>query len=182
MFTELGQIWTHQLRKTEATDTHAYIRQHQRDEGKNNARQDAGHGEMFDSDDVATVSVAALDAFLRSILNAHPEIERKPSLHEAAKDIQTPKARKKIPKPGMRAQINAYAHAAETRPEPHPFEISKEQGNKLNLSAQELEDIQALISDLEQLKGRNIQHLRIAKAATFLESLKNSVSYALSQT
>lgn len=185
MFSQLGQIWTQTLRRAEPTDTHEYIRKHQREDGKHKKGGDQTHkdeSDIFDSADNAIVSVFALDAFLQSIIQNHRRADEKPSLSEAAHDIQTPKMQKKKPKESLRAPLNAYEHAAETIETNKSYEITEEQSETLNLSDGDIQDIKLLITDLQILKKNHILDIEISKGSSFLQSLRIAIKNALPKT
>ena len=179
MFTELGKIWTHNIRKTDPTDTHEYIREHTRDHQKQGHPDDENRSDMFDSDDHTEVSVVALDAFLQSVLRNHPDNDAKPSLHDAAMEIQTPKVHKREAAPPMRGAVNAYEHAAETSQSPSRYEISEEQSSALNLTSEDVQDIKDIVQGLQTLKKYNIQTIEITVGNSFLSGLKIAIEKAL---
>ena len=179
MFTELGKIWTQNYRKTEPTDTHEYIREHTRDQQKSPKHQKRDQSEIFDTEDHTEVSVAALAAFLQSVLDNHPNENEKPSLHDAAKEIQTPKAHKRKASEARRGALSAYKHAAETIESNKSYEITEEQGASLNLSDNDIQDIRTIVQGLKTLKSYNILTIEISTGDSFLNSLKAAVEHAL---
>tara|TARA_B100000242_G_scaffold272160_1_gene224858 strand:+ start:3336 stop:3989 length:654 start_codon:yes stop_codon:yes gene_type:complete len=138
MFSDLTQILKPAVRQAEETDTHLYIRKHDRDQGKKKRGSRQDKDDYFDMEDRATVSVEALYAFISNMLldagpapsspssppPQHQTPGNDPDVRNADKplDHQPESAPEATPNPpGFNVQTaraaSAYAHAAETMPQ-----------------------------------------------------------------
>lgn len=186
MLTVLGQYILPGKREAEKTDTHQYIRKHERDQNskkKNKNRDD----DLFDMEDTTSVSVDALYSFLENLIKSsqsddiidHSEdIDSKEKinrdiLEEAA--FITFKRQKNTSQNAKAA--GAYAHAAETSPE------ASMRGLKMNnadeqaqlLQGEDKVIIEDFLKDLKILQNHHIRDIEIERAGTFIESLRHSI-------
>lgn len=185
MFTVLGQYILPKVKEAEKTDTHQYIRRHERDSNSKNKKKKDSE-DLFDMEDKALVSVDALFNFLKNL--AQNQDENQDSINfisdeeKTARDIleegiSITAQRAKTPSQNAKA-ASAYAHAAETSPKAEIRSNSynaKDKDPVFNLSDEDLQIVHELIEDLRILQAHNIRDIEIDRAETFFLSLKNSI-------
>tara|TARA_B100002003_G_C13817225_1_gene402480 strand:- start:54 stop:554 length:501 start_codon:yes stop_codon:yes gene_type:complete len=163
MFSELGKVIAPHTRHAENTDTHQYLRKHERDQrrNKNGNKSD----EIFEAgEDQATVSIQALCVFIESLIQK----ENNASTSQGHLSANTPQPLSQA-NPNARA-ASAYAHAAETMPH--------KQENEIPDSTSDNSELGQILNKLKALQTRNIEHLHIERADSFLESLFNAIDKA----
>lgn len=179
MFTTIGNFLSPKKpRETEKTDTHAYIRQHQRDQnrkkGDGNSKED-----LFSTDDQASVTTDALYAFLENFLNEQINSQKEPEVRSFLDNMEslTQAKQKTFDKP-LNPAINAYQHAAETSPEKHEKQRKdyKNIDDSELLDNQDVKDMYALMKDVEILLQNGIEEIKMVRGETFLDSLILSVA------
>ena len=180
MFSIIGQyIRPNKSRETDATDTHAYIRKHQRDDQKHK-KQNQSDPDLFSTEDQANVSVDALHTFLENFLAEQINNNKEPELKNFLDNMEsltkrTPKKQNPVKNPA----IHAYQHAAETSPDQQNKRVEhKNISEKDIIGNEDMQIIYALIKDLEYLQSYNVETLTIQRADTFLESLRISIQTA----
>lgn len=177
MLSKLGAIIPPFLRQAESTDTHQYIRQHEREQGKRKG-SDHPDDENDGYTDEASVSIDALLLFLESMASAAEGNSPKAttaSEHEAAQNNANAQS-----SPSLYA-AHAYAHAAKTSPriqESPPAATITD-----NPSGQATHNINSglidtLISEIRYLKSRGIKELHIERSDTFASSLFQAIEKA----
>lgn len=178
MFSKLGTTIPPFLRQAESTDTHQYIRRHERDQGrrKNFENHDA---DADNYDDEASVSVEALLLFLESMASATGHKTHKATIsneHEIAHNKATSPA-----SPSLYA-AHAYAHAAKTSPvssseaatpsyppDQATIQTTDSAGNTL---------ITDLITEVRALKDSGVKMLYIERGDSFADSLFQAIEKA----
>lgn len=185
MFTVLGKDILPPIKEAEKTDTHQYIRRHERDPNSKNKKKNETD-DAFDMEDKTSVSVDALYSFLHGLVQSQLAPDEKPSFitseERTALDILeegisiTAQRSKQTPENAYAA--SAYAHAAETSPKAeirsNTYNASGEEGS-LILGTEDIRTIHGLMDDLKILQSHNIRHIEIDRAETFFKSLENSI-------
>lgn len=183
MFSIIGQyIAPKKPRETEETDTHAYIRQHERDQ--NRKKDDQRQESLFSTDDQASVTTHALFAFLESFLNDQINSKKDPEIRSFLDNMESlTQVKQKILEKPLNPAINAYQHAAETSPDkqekPHKEYKNIEESDLLD--NQDIQAMYTLMKDVEILLDNNIEEIKMVRGETFLDSLILSVEAAKNQ-
>lgn len=179
MFTTIGNFLSpNKTRETEKTDTHQYIRQHQRDQnrkkGDENKKED-----LFSTDDQASVTTDALYAFLENFLNEQINSKKEPEIRSFLDNMKslTQAKRKTFDKP-VNPAIHAYQHAAETSPDKHEKQHKEHKNidDSELLDNQDMKSMYALMKDVEILLQNGIEEIKMVRGETFLDSLILSVA------
>lgn len=177
MLSKLGPILSPLIRQPESTDTHQYIKQHERDQGR---RKPFNEGRDDDNEyaDETNVSVDALLLFLESMVHRYT-----PPTPEQGVFSSTPNI--KAASPSLYA-ANAYAHAAKTNPhnvddlnnteQPAQDYSSHAPSKMAHDSNHEL--IEQLIEEIKLLKSKGVQELSIERGETFADSLFQAIEKA----
>ena len=205
MFSDLTQILKPAVRQAEETDTHLYIRKHDRDQGKKKRGSRQDKDDYFDMEDRATVSVEALHAFISNMLldagptSPSPAQQQTPGMDADIRNADKPLDRGPISDPPATSTYNAqtaraasaYAHAAQTMP--HNTQqtpaaggdnIAQRQGqsaeddgrdNHINQHNARHDLLRRLLQEIEVLRARNIREITIEKADSFEDSLFDAI-------
>lgn len=175
MLGKIEKLVTPLIRQPEQTDTHQYIRQHERESNKR--KNNSNKQDDFDnnSEDQATVSIESVILFLENMMinsgipanNIHSKASNNAGFNKA-KEV----------KPSLYA-ANAYAHAAKTSPviqelnsNDHNIEANIQKQGTNNVIVREIYDA------LVDLKKRGATTLIIERSDTFLNSLLASIHNA----
>ncbi|MEZ5815286.1 MAG: hypothetical protein R3E13_11310 [Alphaproteobacteria bacterium] len=185
MFSALGNIFSIKPRQAEQTDTRQDIRRHDPDYER--PHKEKPHKEESDFDqDGATVSVEALWIFLENFIknvaeeNAPSAETQDPAPQGHAMQTETnPAINEKQAKSSPAAYAaSSYQNAAQANEKSAILLETTDaaSGPPLDLSAADIRAIHTLIEDLKILNAANIEYLKIERAASFLESLRNAVN------
>lgn len=185
MFNVLGQSILPPVKEAEKTDTHQYIRRHERDSNSKNKKKKQSD-DLFDTEDKASVSVDALYSFLHGLTqdgqNTGNPDDFISSKERTARDIleegiSITAQRTKTTSENAHA-AHAYAHAAETSPKAEIRSNSYNSHNEdsaLTLNDEDMRIVQDLLGDLKILQAHNIREIEIERAETLFQSLQKSV-------
>lgn len=188
MFSQLGPLFKTTFRKAETNDTRLAIPHDEREKGRRKKEEeDKQASKQGPWEDEATVTVTALRAFLVNFLKTIPDAEdgTSPESRETEESLSVRPPEKSRPTNTQNAKaVRAYQSMAEKTHTPAPppqKDNEKVEPTADLLQSQELRDIHQLISDLEELENRGLQVLKIEKAATFIDGMKNAVQLAKSK-
>lgn len=197
MFSNLGPLFKTTFRKAEANDARLNIPHEERDKGRKKREEEEQKPAPTQAwVDDTSVSISALRIFLIDFLKTIPRAPHKASAPEqqdphASAERTPPESLSSRPPERSRPTntqnakaVRAYqamAHQASADKPPPPPENRDKTGAEM-IESKELRDIYALIDDLDTLIQRGVQDLRILKADSFVESLKNAVALKKSQT
>lgn len=172
-------------RETEKTDTHQYIRQHQRDQNRKKGDEKQKEN-LFSTDDQASVTTDALYAFLENFLNEQINSQKEPGIRSFLDNMESlTKAKPKQQENSANPAINAYQHAAETSPGKQHEKVHKEYKNIESselLDNQDIQTMYVLMKDVEILLQNGIDEIKMVRGETFLDSLIRSVDAAKSNS
>ncbi len=178
MFSRLDPVFQAMRRQAENTDTKLGIRRDEKNDEnqrKNKKEKDEESAALWE--DVAVVSVPALQAFLSGLVPAsiadagHAEISISASAHQASPTAPVSDA-------ARAAQASRSTPGRAQPPASSPAPSPGSPGG-VKLSAEEEITIFRLISDLTLLSSRGVTSLEIRKSDSFLQSLVDAVKAAL---
>jgi hypothetical protein len=185
MFNALGNIFSIKPRQAEQTDTRQGIQRHDPDYERPRKEKPPEKENDF-TQDGATVSVKALRIFLENFIkngaeeNAPGAKTQNPAPQDPAIQTETnPAINEKQAKSSPAAYAaSSYQNTAQANEKSAILLETTDAagGPPLDLSAADIRAIHALIEDLKILNAANIEYLRIERAASFLESLRNAVN------
>jgi hypothetical protein len=131
-------------------------------------------------DDLANVSVATLDIFLKNIL---VDFTDKPGDEKDPVAVSPPAGQSENPNAaaaGAYARTAAYDSAPHAPPpEPESAADPEESLQHPTLSSQDVQLVYRLQKDIDELKRRGIESVRFEENGSFLESLEQAVKKAL---
>lgn len=138
--------------RLQESDTHEYISRREADHHKR--KRDNGDHWQDHEQDLTDISVEALITYLHGLIGQGTD-----NTTEDAKQID----------PDMRQAIAAYTHE-DPKPQPRPMPAQQA------ISDEESHDrIREIISGLEGLLTRNIDHITLLPAKTFLDCVEKTV-------
>ena len=184
MFSQLGPLFRTTFRQAESNDTRQAIPHDERDKGRKKREEEEKEEKSVDIwDDNTTVTVEALRAFLINFLKTIPGGEDVATATDTPHSLPARPPENKRPTSTANARaVRAYQSMAEKTQDSHapPPKKSATTNDRTEptadlLESQELRDIHSLIDDLDMLAQKGVQQLRILRADSFLESLKNAV-------
>ena len=184
MFSNFGNINIQKPRQAETTDTRQGIRRHDPDQQQRKKKKsDSDNPIGFDEDDIATVSIEALQLFLQNFLKSTEVKADKPTTQNSeppeAREFSAPQAPK--PVSGVAAHAaHVYQHSAQAvRGNAFGAQNALETttvAQSLGLDAAEVRTIHALLAALKTLSTRKVEYLRIERSDSFLHSLEKAVA------
>ncbi|MBL4803714.1 MAG: hypothetical protein JKY71_02525 [Alphaproteobacteria bacterium] len=185
MLYSIGNIFTREPRQAEQTDTRQAIQRHDPEFERPSQEKQQDATEEF-GEDFAHVSVEALSVFLKNFVREQSaETPQDTNEQPLVEEYTTPQVSEPIPQSTATNSAAAQAASAyQSMAHSHRHEevlietTDAAQGPSLDLSAEDVRAINALIDDLEVLKQARVETLQIERAASFLESLKNAVDRA----
>lgn len=175
MYTSFSKLYAAPPREAERADARYELRRHDPDqERRKNEREKKEPQSLFNEEDYALVSVEALRVFLQNFL-------KNQSASATAGEPQEQTA-PKAPAQGRAARAaNAYAHASETGASGKYIDAPAPSAQAApGLSEGDSRAINKLLEDLKTLSARRIEHLRIERGESFLQSLVHATEKALS--
>jgi hypothetical protein len=183
MFSKLSATILPLVRQAESTDTHQYIRQHERDKDRRRNSDSRPRDDEADGDETS-VSLDALLLFLENMVVRPQRNETKPSINADRKSAPSA-TQQRHTSPSLYA-THAYAHAAKTSPSP----VTEPHHNPDTTGTQELSPpiaesdqnplIDEIIKELHGLKKMGVTELHLDKGETFASSLFNAIERAKS--
>lgn len=182
MLSRLDPVFRTILRRTEETDTRLHIRRDE-SQGQEKGKKGPESGEYTPLawEDSATVSVAALKAFLQTLLQGTLPAKDTPSPHSfsperetgsvsyrAARAYQT--TGRAVHDPNIEAQL----------PPPPPAGGGAAEAVSLgsDFSEKDLADVQRFVADLIELERLGVTDLTIQRSQTFLEGVRQAIEAA----
>ena len=184
MFGTIGQILGLQPpRHAEENDTRQNIQRHDPDFERRKKKKQKSPEELMAGESGATVSVTALEAFLKTFLK---ELSDKPkkgfndsSMQNGQENISTTQApqtdKKHITGKAAHA-VGTYQHIAESQNRTSILgDVNENNADMISLDSAEVRLIHTLLDDLKLLKDKNIEYIHIERAESFLLSLVNAV-------
>lgn len=184
MFSRLGPLFKTTFRQAESNDTRLAIPHDEREKGRRKEDEETNKETGQDPwEDSASVTVDALRAFLINFLKTVPGAEDEASLAGLKENetLSTRPPEQKRPTNTQNAKaVRAYQSMAEKTKKTTIPSSKKPASEKIEptadlLQSQELRDIYQLIDDLEELEQKGLQILKIEKAETFIDGMKNAV-------
>lgn len=181
MDSKLDTLFRTAFRPAEKTDAWLGISRHDPDQPQRKKDENHRKESAETSTDAATISVPALHAFLKDLLQ-QATAANNPSgvLHPAERE---PAPQQPVNNQAAHA-VAAYQNTARHTPGGH-IKLSEQapaqspQGQTINLNQEEVRKIHCLLEDVQTLANRGISVITIEKAETFLESLAAGVRAAL---
>lgn len=173
MFSELNTIWRAMPRQAETTDTRQEILRHDPDQRRRKQEDERDNETDLFGDDRADISIESLEAFLHTLLRDYTAPDRQDSETAGATiDSDVPRS------PNAQA-AGAYARTADYHTPHHgavniPVDESVSEEAEA-LSNEEIQMIHRLLSDIEHLKARGIQSVKLLQAPTFLECVAKGI-------
>lgn len=192
MLYSIGNIFTREPRQAEHTDTRQAIQRHDPDYERPSQQQNEETAEEF-GEDFAHVSVDALSIFLKNFVKEQTSADTQQTAHqqpltsEPEADTETftqPDGESNaVSNPAAARAANAYQSMSQAHKQEEVLIETTDaaQGPSLDLSAEDVRSISVLIDDLEELKKARIETLKIERAESFLQSLRNAVTIAKSR-
>ncbi len=159
-------------RHAESADARLDIRHDAKD--GNRRRKQGRHHPALQGDshqDITTVSIAALSAFLKELSAVRGP---KPQVSDVHRQAQPELPHMRAPNLESARANSAYRSASRTAREPL-LETPAEDA----LPADDREAIVVILEDLHTLAARNVESVTIRRAGTFLESIRQAVAEAL---
>lgn len=175
MFSHIGNIFAPGPRQAEHSDTRQDIRRHDPDQERRRQKRKKAEDELFQDDHTASVSVTALRAFLENFLKSLKTSETAQPVDQT--DITPPPQQGRQPSGQNAYAASAYQHVAEARaPKSSMLEgVDDTTAPAIQLDASEVRTIHTLLEDLKILQERKIEHIRIVRHESFLQSLVEAV-------
>lgn len=171
MFSRLDSLFSSQIRHAEKLDTRQAVRRHEDQPGRRREHDRAPEDDPRDGEDRTSVSVRALRAFLEQLVAdaagppppAAPQAPREttPQTEQASRAAQAYE----------KTQRTTGADRAQAAPAAAAMP-------SIELTAEEIRIIHALIADLGRLAARNVEQLPLSKSSSFLQSLVDAVAAA----
>ena len=182
VFSQLGPLFKTTFRQAESNDTRLAIPHDEREKRRKKEEEEAhkeNSSELWDDD--TSVTVTALRAFLINFLKTLPGQNDGADLNTPSDETLSVRPREQMrPTNTKNAKaVRAYQSMAEKTQTSAPTPATKTE--KISeptadlLQSQELRDLHQLIDDLEELERVGVQNLRIQKADTFIDSMKNAI-------
>ncbi len=183
MLPRLDPVFHAILRRTEETDARLHIRRDEsRGQEKGKKGPESGEYTPLSWEDSATVSVAALKAFLQTLLQGtlpeekdtsfphsfSPEKEKDSVSYRAARAYQT--TGRAVHDPNVEAQLPPLPPAGGGAAEAVSL------GS--DFSEKDLVDVQKFVADLSELERLGVTDLTIQRSQTFLQGVRQAIEAA----
>lgn len=188
MFSTLNNILGTQTRHAEETDTRQALQRHDPDNPRGGRKKKQKEDEPgFEDGVAATLSVEALKAFLKTLLESKTPQAQSANIQEPTDyKIQTEMELDKNPTKHVSAHAaqaagayqSATSHAQKRENVLLETTDTAVSGPEFDLSATDIRTIHQLQEDLNTLSNHNIEYIHIERAETFLQSLQNAVKAA----